>query len=95
MFFGWGAVGVVYSLSDRLQGEGYHLAPMAIDQWIPFSPSAIWLYLSFFLIVPLGYLLVPCERLRWLARAMQLSALGAGAVYLPFSCRSGNPALRR
>jgi hypothetical protein len=32
MFFGWGAVGVVYSLSDRLQGEGYHLAPMAIDQ---------------------------------------------------------------
>lgn len=82
MLLGWGAVGIVYSLSDRLQGEGYRLAPMAIDSWIPFSPSAIWLYLSFFLIVPLGYLLVPRQRLRWLATAMQLSALGAGAVYL-------------
>jgi membrane-associated phospholipid phosphatase len=65
---------------------------MAIDQWIPFSPSAIWLYLSFFLIVPLGYLLVPCERLRWLARAMQLSALGAGAVYLLWPTTINYPA---
>ena len=92
MLLGWGAVGVVYSLSDRLQGEGYQLAPMAIDRWIPFSPSAIWLYLSFFLIVPLGYLLVPGERLRWLARAMQLSALGAGAVYLLWPTTINYPA---
>lgn len=82
MLLGWGAVGVAYALSDRLQGKGYHLTPMAIDSSIPFSPSAIWLYLSFFLLVPLGYLLVPRDRLRWLTCAMQLSALGAGVIYL-------------
>ena len=82
MLLGWGAVGVAYALSDRLQGKGYHLTPMAIDSSIPFSPSAIWLYLSFFLLVPLGYLLVPRDRLRQLTCAMQLSALGAGVIYL-------------
>lgn len=82
MLFGWGSVGVVYTLCDRLQGEGYRLTPLAIDALVPFSPEAIWLYLSFFVIVPLGYLLTPWERLRWLTRAMQLSALGAGTIYL-------------
>ncbi|SQI36117.1 PAP2 superfamily [Leminorella richardii] len=82
MLIGWGTVGVVYTLSDRLQGEGFRLTPWRIDSLIPFSSGAVWLYLSFFLIVPLGYLLTPPTRLRWLSRAMQLSALGAGAVYL-------------
>ncbi|HGE6662903.1 TPA: phosphatase PAP2 family protein, partial [Serratia marcescens] len=54
----------------------------ALDRAIPFSPTAIWLYLSFFLIVPAGYLLAPLPRIKWLTLAMQLTALGAGAVYL-------------
>lgn len=82
MLFGWGTVGVIYTLCDRLQGEGYQLTPLPVDSLIPFSSEAIWLYLSFFIIVPLGYLLTPFERLRWLTRAMQLSAVGAGAIYL-------------
>ncbi|MDW5503699.1 phosphatase PAP2 family protein [Pseudomonas lundensis] len=82
MLLGWGWVGVVYSCTDRLQGAGTLLPPSAIDRWIPFSPAAIWLYLSFFIIIPLGYLLAPIPRVRWLRGAMQLSALGAGAVYL-------------
>lgn len=82
MLLGWGFVGVVYSLTDRLQGSGTLLPPSAIDRWIPFSPMAIWLYLSFFIIIPLGYLLAPMPRVKWLRTAMQLTALGAGAVYL-------------
>ncbi|HGV0041889.1 TPA: phosphatase PAP2 family protein [Enterobacter ludwigii] len=82
MLLGWGSVGVVYSLCDRLQGEGYRLTPLRVDALIPFSPDAVWLYLSFFLIVPLGYLLTPYNRVRWLARSMQFSALGAGIIYL-------------
>lgn len=82
MLLGWGCVGVVYTLTDRLQGTGTLLPPSAIDRWIPFSPSAIWLYLSFFIIVPLGYLLAPIQRVKWLRAAMQLAAVGAGAVYL-------------
>ncbi|MGK2695600.1 phosphatase PAP2 family protein [Serratia surfactantfaciens] len=82
MLLGWGTVGIVYNLTDRLQGAGTLLPPSALDRAIPFSPSAIWFYLSFFLIVPAGYLLAPLQRIKWLTLAMQLTALGAGAVYL-------------
>ncbi|WP_149506586.1 phosphatase PAP2 family protein [Escherichia albertii] len=82
MLLGWGTVGVIYNFSDYLQGEGYQLTPSVIDNLIAFSPSAVWLYLSFFFIVPLGYLSTPLCHLHWLARAMQLSALAAGMFYL-------------
>ncbi|EGQ0030868.1 phosphatase PAP2 family protein [Escherichia albertii] len=82
MLLGWGTVGVIYNFSDYLQGEGYQLTPSVIDNLIAFSPSAVWLYLSFFFIVPLGYLSTPLCHLRWLARAMQLSVLAAGMFYL-------------
>lgn len=82
MLLGWGTVGVIYNFSDYLQGEGYQLTPSIIDNLIAFSPSAVWLYLSFFFIVPLGYLSTPLCHLRWLARSMQISALVAGVFYL-------------
>jgi membrane-associated phospholipid phosphatase len=82
MLLGWGFVGVIYSSADRWQGAGHLISPAAIDRWIPFSPAAVWLYLSFFILIPLGYLLAPAHRVKWLATAMQLTALGAGAIYL-------------
>ncbi|CAI0744070.1 PAP2 superfamily [Serratia entomophila] len=82
MLLGWGLVGVIYTCTDRLQGAGALIPPSTIDRWIPFNPAAIWLYLSFFIIIPFGYLLAPVGRVRWLAAAMQLTALSAGAVYL-------------
>ncbi|MFC0227288.1 phosphatase PAP2 family protein [Serratia aquatilis] len=82
MLLGWGFVGLVYNISDRWQGAGHQLTPGWVDRLIPFSPHAIWLYLSFFLIIPLSYLLCPACRLRWLRSSMQLSALLAGAIYL-------------
>ncbi|UYA62456.1 Ser/Thr and Tyr protein phosphatase (dual specificity) [Pectobacterium sp. F1-1] len=84
LLFGWGTVGVVYQLSAQFQGQGTVLPMSFVDEWIPFSPSAIWLYLSFFIIVPLSYLSCPIARLAGLRRATQLSALIAGAVYLVF-----------
>ncbi|SEM48868.1 PAP2 superfamily protein [Pseudomonas sp. ok272] len=82
MLLGWGCVGLVYNLTDRFQGTGTVISPSLIDRLIPFSPHAIWLYLSFFILIPLAYLLAPMERVKPLARAMQLTAIGAGAVYL-------------
>lgn len=82
MLLGWGFVGVIYSSADRWQGAGRLMSPSALDGWIPFSPTAVWLYLSFFIIIPLGYLWAPVQRVKWLATAMQLTALGAGAIYL-------------
>ncbi|WP_370680199.1 phosphatase PAP2 family protein [Comamonas sp. GB3 AK4-5] len=82
MLLGWGSVGIVYHFSDRWQAPGRLMAPGWVDQLIPFSPQAIWLYLSFFLLIPCGYLLTPLSTLPWLRRAMQLAALGAGMVYM-------------
>ncbi len=82
MLLGWGFVGLVYNSSDRWQGTGYQLTPGWIDRAIPFTPHAIWLYLSFFLIIPLCYLLCPLSRIAWLRSSMQFSALAAGAIYL-------------
>lgn len=82
MLLGWGGVGVIYHLSDRLQGTGNVIAPSWGDSLIPYSTSGIWLYLSFFFIVPLGYFLAPQGAVRWLTTAMLIAALGAGGVYL-------------
>ncbi len=83
MLTGWGAVGLVYSLtSSQDQASAIMLQPSAIDLWFDFNPDAIWLYLSFFPLVALGYLLCPAQRLLWLARSMQLSALGAGVIFI-------------
>ncbi|MCS3430705.1 phosphatase PAP2 family protein [Klebsiella sp. BIGb0407] len=82
LLLGWGFVGVIYHLTDNLQSAGQVITPSWIDNKIPFSASAIWAYLSFFLIIPAGYFLAPLTAVRWLTRSMQLTALGAGLIYL-------------
>lgn len=82
MLIGWGSVGVVYHLSDALQKTGTVLMPSVVDQAIPFSPAGIWLYLSFFLMIPLAYLTCPVNRLRWLRNSMMLTALLSGVIYM-------------
>ncbi|MCI3947941.1 inositol phosphorylceramide synthase [Pseudomonas syringae] len=82
MLLGWGSVGLIYTLTDHLQRAGQVMATSSLDRMIAFTPHAIWLYLSFFAVVPLGYFLTPLDRVRWLSRSMRLTALGAGAAYL-------------
>ncbi|KHN89844.1 hypothetical protein KKH3_43450 [Pectobacterium actinidiae] len=75
---------MVYQLSAQFQGQGTVLPTSLVDEWISFSASAIWLYLSFFIIVPLSYLSCPMARLGGLRQATQLTAVMAGVVYLIF-----------
>lgn len=82
MLAGWGSVGVIYTFSDRWQGPGTVMHPGLVDRMIPFSADGIWLYLSFFLLIPAGYLFCRPEKLRWLTGSMILTALVCGAVYL-------------
>ena len=79
---GWGSVGLVYFSSDLLQGQGVLLPETFIDRAIAYSDAAIWLYLSFFILIPYTYLVVTPQRVRWLARAMAVSALICGMVFL-------------
>ena len=79
---GWGSVGLVYFSSDLLQGQGVLLPETLIDRAIAYSDAAIWLYLSFFILIPYTYLVVSPARVRWLARAMAVSAVICGVVFL-------------
>lgn len=79
---GWGSVGLVYFSSDLLQGQGVILPETVIDRAIAYSDAAIWLYLSFFVLIPYTYLVVSPARVRWLARAMAVSAVICGVVFL-------------
>ncbi|MDX7986915.1 inositol phosphorylceramide synthase [Xenorhabdus sp. 12] len=83
---GWGTVGIIYKLTANYQMHGYSqakiLPPSFIDEWIIFSSSGVWLYLSFFLLIPLAYLFCPLFRVRWLMFVMQGCALLSGVVYL-------------
>ncbi|MBD2810619.1 inositol phosphorylceramide synthase [Xenorhabdus sp. Vera] len=85
---GWGLVGIVYKFTADyfLMTNSYvqvTVLPLSvIDEWIVFSSSGVWFYLSFFLFVPLVYLLCPLSRIRWLMLAMQGCALFSGFIYL-------------
>jgi len=82
MLAGWGAVGAAYTIAGLFQGSGVVLPETALDRMIPFNPVGIWLYLSFFLLVPYAYFTVDAARLQWLRRAMQLCAVLCGLVFL-------------
>ena len=94
MAAGWGAIGVVYTISGLRGAEvAYVLTPSAIDLWFTFSPSAIWAYMSFFLFVPLGFYCTPPNRVKWLCSVMAVSALGAGIVFATFPTTMTVPAV--
>lgn len=79
---GWGTVGLVYSIGRALAGKPAVLRESFVDRFIQFDPSAVWLYLSFFVLVPLAYLCAQPQRVRPLTRAMQLCAVICMPVFL-------------
>jgi membrane-associated phospholipid phosphatase len=85
MVTGWGAIGVVYTISGlRSADAAFSLTPSAIDLWFRFEPSAIWVYMSFFAFVPLGFFIPPPHSVKWLRCAMWVSAVSAGIVFAVF-----------
>jgi membrane-associated phospholipid phosphatase len=82
MAAGWGAVGLCYSIGRFAPGTAHVLHESALDRLVPFDASMIWLYLSFFLFVPVAYLCALPERLGPLTRAMQCAAVLAGITFV-------------
>lgn len=82
MLLGWGSVGLAYGLASIVMGAPTVLPITPLDRMIPFSASAVWIYLSFFVLIPTTYLYVDAARLGWLRRSMQLAAMISGAVFL-------------
>ncbi len=84
MVLGWGCVGLIYFPTGLVQGPAFVLSETALDRLIAYNPGAVWPYLAFFVLIPYAYLAAPLDRVRQLARAMQLCAIMAGIVFLLF-----------
>lgn len=80
-----GTVGIIYQFTGEIDENATLLAPSWVDNAIPYNVEAIWLYLSFFVFIPLGYLCSSLSQARRLMFAMQLCALISGVIYLFFS----------
>ncbi len=82
MLLGWGSVGLAYGLASIVMGTPSVIPTTALDRMVPFSVSAVWTYLSFFVLIPYAYLQVDAMRLRWLRQSMQCVAVICGALFL-------------
>ncbi|EML1935965.1 phosphatase PAP2 family protein [Providencia vermicola] len=88
---GWGTVGIIYQFTGEIDENATLLAPSWVDNAIPYNVEAIWLYLSFFVFIPLGYLCSSLSQARRLMFAMQLCALISGVIYLFFPTTMSYP----
>ncbi len=82
MLLGWGSAGLAYHIGRRYTSAPVMLPESGFDQLIAFNPHAIWLYLSFFILMPYAYLKVSPTRLLPLQHAMQWAALISGLVFV-------------
>lgn len=93
MALGWGSVGLAYGLSGALQGPGVRIAESSLDRMIPFDPAGVWMYLSFFLLIPAAYGFTDASRLRWLTRSMQACGLISGLLFVLWPTTLAYPAV--
>lgn len=81
LILGWGFVGFIYTLSNQSPFPVTILQENKLDELIEFDVRALVWYLSFFIYIPLAYLLTPYKQLANLRRAMQISAVFAGFIF--------------
>jgi hypothetical protein len=78
MVRGWGAVALGYTLAGLITtifASNLHIMQESwLDRMVPFDATAIWIYLSFFLIIAFAYFAGPKDRIERLVRAMQICA---------------------
>lgn len=79
---GWGFVGLIYNRSAYFQSSPTILHPSLIDQLIPFNPHGIWLYLSFFILIPICFFYAPYYNVRWMSICFIVTSFFAGIIYL-------------
>jgi membrane-associated phospholipid phosphatase len=91
MIFGWGSVGLVYFSLGWREVDSIILPELWLDKQIAFTPTGIWLYLCFFILIPYTYATVAPQRLLRLRYAMQLCALFSGLVFLLFPSELNYP----
>lgn len=84
MLIAWLSVGLIYGTTRFIGGEKWIIPELWLDQQIPFSTHAVWLYLSFFLVVPYAFWYAPLARIKPMMHAIIMSALISGVFFIIF-----------
>lgn len=84
MLIAWISVGLVYGSTRFIGGEKWVIPELWLDQQIPFSTKAVWLYLSFFLVVPFAFWKAELQRVKPMMLAIIISALVSGIFFIFF-----------
>lgn len=82
MLLGWGSAGLAYHIGRRYTGDASVIPENALDAMITFNPNAVWLYLSFFILMPYAYMTCNLKRLLPLQMAMQFAACVSGLIFV-------------
>ncbi|MEK8029308.1 phosphatase PAP2 family protein [Ideonella sp. DXS29W] len=93
MAWGWGSVGLAYAWAACWPLQGLRLGETAIDRVIAFDPQGVWIYLSFFLLVPAAFLCGDARRLPGLCRSMQMCAAVAAIAFVAYPTTLSYPAV--
>jgi len=81
MILGWGTVGLVYLGLGWRDSQPVTIPELWLDHQLSFAPTAIWMYLSFFILIPYTYFSVHPNTLCRLRYSMQISALVSGLFF--------------
>jgi membrane-associated phospholipid phosphatase len=84
MLIGWGTIGIIYGSTGFIPSDHWVIPEIWLDQQIPFSTRGVWLYLSFFVVVPFAFLRVPLAKIKSMKIAILISALTSGLVFVIF-----------
>ena len=82
LLLGWGSAGLAYHIGRRYTASPIIIPENALDAVIAFNPNAVWVYLSFFILIPYAYLNCQAKRLLPLQLAMQFAAVVSGVVFV-------------
>ncbi len=84
MLISWCVVGIIYGSTRFVPGEHWVIPELWLDRQIPFSTQGIWLYLSFFVVVPFAFLCAPLAKIKSMMIAVVISAFISGLVFVIF-----------
>lgn len=87
LLIGWLPSCLIYIATGFVRGNTWIIPETQIDQFIPFSPYGIWLYLFFYVYIPYTFLTVNESKVKRMSFVFVLTACISGIIffYLPSS----------
>ncbi len=78
----WLSCGLVYIASGFVKGPDWIIPETQMDQFIPFNPHGIWLYLGFYVYIPYTFLTLKESLMKRLTFAFVLTACVSGVLFI-------------